>query len=86
MNDPETNDRRSKEEDGSQECESNISLELGALGLSSDTVPVPDAAAVHGTDVVNEESKGNDVEDEEHQIGGPVKEAGGEWEEEDERE
>lgn len=52
VDDPETNDRRRKEEDSSQEGESDISLELGALRLPGNTVPVPDAAAVHGADVL----------------------------------
>jgi len=42
VNNPEADDRRSKEEDRSQEAERDISLELGAFGFASDAVPVPD--------------------------------------------
>ena len=86
VDNPKANNGRGEEEDGSQEGESNVSLEFGALGLPSDAVPVPDGAAVHGANVVGEKGKGNDVEDEEDEIGGPVQEAAGEWEEEDQGE
>lgn len=105
VDNPDTDDSRGQEEDGSQEGESDVSLELGALGLSGNAVPIPDATAVHRTNVlesmsvsfgldvkseteayVDEQSKRNNVQDEEDKIGGPVEEAGGEWEEEDERE
>ena len=42
MNDPDTDNSRDEEEDCSQEAERDISFELGAFGLSSDAVPVPD--------------------------------------------
>jgi hypothetical protein len=41
VNNPDTDNRRGEEEDGRQEAKRDISLELGALGLSSDAVPVP---------------------------------------------
>lgn len=41
----------------------------------------------YGNDAyVSEKSKRDDVHDEEENIGGPVEEAAGEWEEEDQRE
>jgi len=86
VDNPETDDCRGKEEDSSQEGESDISLELGALRLSSDAMPIPNTAAVHRSDIVDEETKGNDVENEEDEVGGPMEEAGGKWEEEDEGE
>ena len=41
VNNPNTDNRRGEEEDGRQEAKRDISLELGAFGLSSDAVPVP---------------------------------------------
>jgi len=72
MHNPNANNSTSEEEDGSQEGEGDISLELGALGFASDAVPVPNGSAVHGADVIGEEGEGHDVEDEEDEIGGPV--------------
>jgi hypothetical protein len=42
VNNPETDDCRGKEEDRSQEAESDVSFELGAFGFAGDAVPVPD--------------------------------------------
>lgn len=52
MNNPDTDDGRNEEEDGSQETEGDVSLELRARRLASNAVPVPDRAAVHRTDVL----------------------------------
>jgi hypothetical protein len=38
-------------------------------------MPVPNAAAIHWAYVIYEKSEGNDVEDEEEEIGWPVEEA-----------
>jgi len=85
MNNPETDDSRGEEEDSSQEGKSDISFELGALGFASDAVPVPNTSAVHRAHVVDEESESGDVENKDDEVGGPVEEAGSEWEEEDQR-
>ena len=86
MNNPETDNGRREEENGREEGERNVCLELGAFGCSSDAMPIPDAAAVHWAYVINEKTEGDDVEDEEDKIGGPVEEAGREWEQKDQRE
>lgn len=52
VNNPEPNDCRSEEEDGSQEGEGGIGLELRAGGFTRKAVPVPDATAVHRAHVL----------------------------------
>ena len=86
MNHPETDGRGSKEEDCRQEAKGNIRLKLRAFRFASNAVPIPDRAAVHRADVVSEKSKGDDVQNEQDEIGGPVEEGACEWEEEDQRE
>ena len=86
MKDPETNNHRRKEEDSSQEGKSDIGLVLIAFGFASDAVPVPNAAAVHWTNIVDEQTRGNHVKDEEDEIRRPMEEAGSKGEEEDQRE
>jgi len=86
VNDEETKEEGGKEEDRSQEAECDVGLELGALIFASNAVPVPDAAAVHRTDKICEQTKGNHEQSEEDEVHRPVNKAGGKWEEEEQRE
>jgi hypothetical protein len=76
----------SQKENARQEAKRQISLKLRTSRLSRNAIPVPDAAAVHGTDEVREKTECYHEEHEEDEISGPVDEGGHEWEEEEQRE
>jgi len=86
VHDVETQESRGKEENRGQEAEGDVCLELGAGALACDAVPAPDAAAVHGSDEINEKAKCDHPKDEEDKVDWPVHKAPGKRDQEYERE
>jgi len=82
VHDVDAEESRSKEEDGSQEQKCEISSEFVASVAASDSIPVPDRAAL--VIVVSKQSKGDHGSSKEDEIHGPVDETSHEWQEEEE--
>lgn len=76
---------RGEEEDGCQKEECKVCFEFIAAAISGDAIPIPNATAV-GADVVCKQTECDHEASKEQEVHGPVKEAGHEWEEEEERE
>jgi len=76
----------SKPEHSREKRKSDISLPSLTITGSSDIVVVVAFSAMHRTDEINEQSKGNNPEDEEDQINRPVNESASEWEKPEESE
>lgn len=86
MNDVESKQSRSQEENRSQETKRNIGFEFRTLAFSCDSVPVPDRSAVHWADEISEQSKSDHEQYEKDEIHRPMDKTACEREEEEQRE